>query len=183
MKVEKFHIEGPLLITGTRFLDERGFFSETYNRQKLSELGLPDFVQDNLSQSHRGVFRGLHWQTPPHSQGKLVTCLSGSIRDFVIDIRRSSPTFGQELEVCLSGSQLQSFWVPEGFAHGFFSLESGTLVHYKVTNFWHSSSERSLRITPALVSKIATNELILSAKDSTSPTLEEIISDDPQSLF
>lgn len=183
MEVEQFDIEGPLLIKGRRFHDERGYFSETYNRAVFEELGLPDFVQDNLSLSKRGVFRGMHWQTRPHPQGKLVTCLSGSIKDFIIDIRRSSPTFGQTIDLELNAKELQSFWVPEGFAHGFAALEDDTLVMYKVTDFWHQGSERGIKLSSSSLASLETSIVIFSDKDKQAPTLEEFARMDPASLF
>lgn len=168
--VTKFEIEGPLLLQGTRHHDERGFFSETYQKENFREIGLPEFVQDNLSVSKRGVFRGLHWQDDPFGQGKLVTCLAGSIIDFVVDVRRGSPTFMQKLEVSLDSSELKSLWVPKGFAHGFLSLEDGTLITYKVSELWNRGSERSLspRVLE-LENYIDPELLIVSKKDAEAP--------------
>lgn len=142
--VSKFDILGPLLIQGVRHTDERGYFSETYQSDKYKNLGLPEFVQDNLSLSKKGVFRGLHWQMPPFGQGKLVTCVNGSIIDYFVDIREESPTYLKYCAVALDSKELKSLWIPEGFAHGFLSLENDTLVSYKVTNFWNGKSERVL---------------------------------------
>ena len=142
--VEKFSIDGPILINGVRHQDERGYFSQIYQSNDFSELGLPIFVQDNLSKSSKGVFRGLHWQEAPYAQGKLVTCINGSIIDFIVDIRENSPTFMEHLAIPLGAETLASLWVPPGFAHGFLSLEDNTLVNYKVDNFWNRESERSL---------------------------------------
>lgn len=144
MELSKFKIEGPLLFQRVHHEDDRGFFTELYQSDKYSTFAVPDFVQDNLSRSSKGVFRGLHWQIPPHGQGKLVTCLSGEIVDFIVDIRSGSQTFMEYLAIPLSGECAQSLWVPEGFAHGFLSLRDETLVHYKVTGLWNKSSERSL---------------------------------------
>lgn len=171
LEVTKFDIDGPLLIHGIRHHDERGYFSETYQAEKYSALGLPVFVQDNLSLSSMGVFRGLHWQEAPHAQGKLVTCLRGSIVDFVVDVRPESDTFMRHLEVQLSSKELLSFWVPVGFAHGFLALEDDTLVSYKVSDYWNASAERSLNIGVIKNSAAIRNvsELTLSAKDQAAP--------------
>ena len=169
MEIEKFDIEGPLLIHGVRHHDERGYFSETFNQRAMREIGLPDFVQDNLSQSHRGVARGLHWQIDPMAQSKLVTCLSGAIVDIVVDIRKTSKTFGKHLEVELKDSSLSSFYVPRGFAHGFVSLEDRTLVSYKVDNFWSPSHEKSLNLESFLGNSVS--QVILSAKDISAPDI------------
>jgi dTDP-4-dehydrorhamnose 3,5-epimerase len=132
------------IIRGTRFFDERGFFTETYKQSEYNAIGMPIFVQDNLSESAKGVIRGLHWQTSPFGQGKLVSCLSGSILDVAVDIRKESPTFGDHVLIELNASEPNALWIPEGFAHGFQSLEDNTRVHYKVTNYWEPTAERSL---------------------------------------
>lgn len=176
LEVTKFEIEGPLLIHGVRHHDERGYFSETYQAEKFAELGLPPFVQDNLSLSSKGVFRGLHWQAEPHGQGKLVTCLQGAIVDFIVDVRPNSDTFCKTLSLELSGENLSSFWVPEGFAHGFLSLTDNTLVNYKVTNFWNKESERSISYKVVPISQHCSLEsLIISEKDLLAP--EQLITE------
>lgn len=168
--VKRFEIEGPLLLEGTRHYDERGFFSETYQKENFDEIGLPEFVQDNLSVSKRGVFRGLHWQDDPFGQGKLVTCLAGSIIDFVVDVRRESPTFMEKLAVSLDSKELKSLWVPKGFAHGFLSMEDGTLITYKVSALWNKSSERSLSPRVLELENYVNPEiLIISKKDAEAP--------------
>jgi dTDP-4-dehydrorhamnose 3,5-epimerase len=174
LKISEFKIAGPKLLHGTRHQDSRGYFSETYNEQKFVEIGLPKFVQDNLSISSKDVFRGLHWQLEPRAQGKLVTCLRGSIDDYIVDIRLSSPTFGQSLKVRLGDSALSSFWVPAGFAHGFHALEDDTLVSYKVTDFWSSDHERSMRVDPSFDINIKIESLLMSQKDAVAPTLGEL---------
>ena len=144
LAVEETNIPEVKLIIGKRFYDGRGFFTETYKENDYLELGIPRFVQDNLSESHKGVIRGLHWQATPYGQGKLISCIQGSILDVAVDIRRSSPTFGLHVAIKLTENDSQSLWVPEGFAHGFQALEDKTKVHYKVTNYWNKSAERNL---------------------------------------
>jgi len=183
MEVHDFEIVGPKLISGSRFSDERGYFSETFQEVRFKNLGLPPFVQDNLSLSGPEVFRGLHWQMEPHAQGKLVTCLRGAIIDLLVDIRKSSPTFGKHLSIPLDDQSLKSVWVPPGFAHGFLSLDAGTLVHYKVSALWSPEYEKSLNCRPFFGSEYSTVKLVLSAKDLSAPTLEEILEKDPDSLF
>lgn len=122
MQVEKFRAKGLLLLSPRVFPDPRGFFCERYKKSVFSEAGLDvDFVQDNFSRSAPGVLRGLHyqWDKP---QGKLVTCLSGQIFDVAVDIRHGSPTFGVVTSVVLSGDKPQWFWIPAGFAHGFYVM-------------------------------------------------------------
>jgi dTDP-4-dehydrorhamnose 3,5-epimerase len=142
--IEDTNIPEVKIIRGNRFHDERGFFTETYKQSEYLSAGLPKFVQDNLSESSRGVIRGLHWQASPHGQGKLVTCITGKILDVAVDIRLESASFGEYAAVELSSAEPISLWIPEGFAHGFQALENDTKVSYKVTNYWNKDSERSL---------------------------------------
>jgi dTDP-4-dehydrorhamnose 3,5-epimerase len=136
-----------LLIKPRRFADERGWFSETYSRRHATALGVPDeFVQDNHSLSRAtGTVRGLHFQTPPHGQGKLVRCTAGRIRDYAVDIRRGSPTYGRHLSVELSAANGWQLYVPVGFAHGFVTLEPDCEVVYKVTSYYAPAHDGGLR--------------------------------------
>ena len=175
IQVEETAIPDVKIVRATRFHDERGFFTETYKEAEYLEAGIPKFVQDNLSESSKGVIRGLHWQTSPFGQGKLVSCLNGSILDIAVDIRRDSQTFGMHVAVELNSNEQTALWVPEGFAHGFQALEDGTRVHYKVTNYWHKEAERSLNPldgTVAISWPIDTH--ILSSKDKDAPSIGEI---------
>jgi dTDP-4-dehydrorhamnose 3,5-epimerase len=126
--------------------DARGFFSETYSRVALRELGIDvEFVQDNHSLSvEKGVVRGLHYQLPPMAQHKLVRVVRGAILDVAVDIRRSSPTFGQHVAVELSADNWKQIFVPAGFAHGFATLEPNTEVVYKVSNVYSAAQERGI---------------------------------------
>lgn len=179
MDVKHFAIEGPALLVGARFHDNRGYFSESYNQSVFDNLiGPQSFCQDNVSFSRARVFRGLHWQLPPFEQGKLVTCLQGAIRDFIVDVRQGSPTFGQFLEVQLSGDELETLWVPPGFAHGFLAITDGTIVHYKVTNFWNRQSERSL--SPFHLADFDAASVLLSEKDAVAPKFSDL---SPEDLF
>jgi dTDP-4-dehydrorhamnose 3,5-epimerase len=145
IQVEDTAIPEVKIIRATRFHDERGFFTETYKEAEYVAAGIPKFVQDNLSESSKGVIRGLHWQSSPFGQGKLVSCMQGAILDVAVDIRKGSPTFGRHVSVELNSNEQISLWVPEGFAHGFQALEDSTRVHYKVTNYWNKDSEKSLK--------------------------------------
>ena len=179
MDSQTFEISGPILLTPKKFGDERGFFSETYNQMLFSPLiGVDRFVQDNHSLSAPvGTVRGLHFQIDPMGQGKLVRVTRGAIFDVAIDIRRSSPTYGQHLAVTLSARNWTQFWIPAGFAHGFCTLEPDTEVLYKVTQYYSPECERGLAFDdPALGiawPKIATDYL-LSPKDRTHPTFGEL---------
>lgn len=124
--------------------DERGLFVETWNRRELAKCGVEaDFVQDNVSVSRRWTVRGLHYQIQ-QPQGKLVRVLSGEIFDAVVDLRRSSPSFGRALGIRLSAQTHDALWIPPGFAHGFLALENDTKVTYKVTDYWAPKAERTL---------------------------------------
>jgi dTDP-4-dehydrorhamnose 3,5-epimerase len=163
------------IIRATRFHDERGFFTETYKEAEYLEAGIPRFVQDNMSESSKGVIRGLHWQASPHGQGKLVTCLTGSIQDVAVDVRKESATYGQYVAVELNSNEPIALWVPEGFAHGFQALEDGTRVHYKVTNYWNKESERSLTPFDSIVGiDWPISNHILSEKDAIASNLSNI---------
>jgi dTDP-4-dehydrorhamnose 3,5-epimerase len=138
---------GLVLFEPDYFADARGGFFESFNaRGFAAATGLdPVFVQDNQSVSHRDVLRGLHYQLPPHAQGKLVRVVAGAIWDVAVDIRRGSPSFGQWRGVELSADNRLQLWVPPGFAHGFVALGAGAAVAYKTTAFWHAASERTIR--------------------------------------
>jgi dTDP-4-dehydrorhamnose 3,5-epimerase len=133
-----------LLLEPRVFADERGFFMETYQAQKFSEMGIPtDFVQDNHSGSHRGILRGLHYQVL-NPQGKLVRCVVGEIFDVAVDLRRSSPTFGQWTGAVLSSENKRQLWIPIGFAHGFYVLSEWAEVIYKASDYYNPQGERCL---------------------------------------
>jgi dTDP-4-dehydrorhamnose 3,5-epimerase len=137
-------IPGPLIIEPRVFGDDRGFFLESWNAANFRAAGLDlDFVQDNHSRSSRGVLRGLHFQNP-EPQGKLVRVVSGAVYDVAVDLRRSSPDFGKWVGVELSAANKRMFWVPEGFAHGFLTLEDGTDFLYKCTGRYAPEHEHSL---------------------------------------
>lgn len=167
MEVQQFEIDGPLHIKLKTFHDNRGFFVERFNRNKFKELGLPvDFAQDNYSRSAAGVLRGLHFQNSP-PQGKLVSCTRGEIFDVAVDVRLGSPTFGKHISVVLSGDSPALFWIPAGFAHGFYvTSPEGADVLYKVDNLWSPGGEQSLRWnSPELNIIWPTSSPILSDKD------------------
>jgi dTDP-4-dehydrorhamnose 3,5-epimerase len=147
MQATKLDIEGLFVFEPRVFADDRGAFFESFNAQRFREAtGLDlDFVQDNHSISRKGVVRGLHYQLPPHAQGKLVRVAVGSAYDVAVDIRKTSATFGKWAGVLLSAENRKQFWIPAGFAHGFMALEDGTEFLYKTTDFWHGASERAIR--------------------------------------
>jgi dTDP-4-dehydrorhamnose 3,5-epimerase len=152
VKLISTSLPGVVIVEPAVFADERGWFMESWQQPKfdaaLRELGLPaprPFVQDNHSCSARGVLRGLHYQLPPHPQGKLVRVTQGAAFDVAVDIRRGSPTFGQWTGVTLSAANRRQLWIPEGFAHGFLALEDDTHFLYKTTDVYARDCERAVR--------------------------------------
>lgn len=147
MDLETTSIEGLLLLRPPRFQDDRGSFTETWNQARFNELvgEKIDFVQSNESVSRSGVLRGLHFQAPPHAQGKLVRVVAGKVLDVAVDLREGSATFGQHHAALLSADNRWQFWIPPGFAHGFLTLEEQTVFQYLCTAMYHRESEGSLR--------------------------------------
>ena len=161
-----------------RFYDDRGFFSEVWSEARLAEAGIRTrFVQDNVSLSRaKGVLRGLHFQAPPAAQAKLVRVARGAIFDVCVDVRRASPTFGRWAGLLVSAEEWNQLYVPEGFAHGFVTLEDDTEVSYKVSAAYEAHYERAIRFDdPALgIDWPIDGEPLLSAKDAAAPLLSEI---------
>ena len=176
MKVIPTAIADVLIFEPRVFGDERGFFMESFNQKTFNEAVGHDvlFVQDNHSRSARGVLRGLHYQMPPHAQGKLVRVTQGRVFDVAVDIRPESPTFGQWAGVELSESNHRQLWIPAGLAHGFLVLSDSADFLYKTTAYYAPHAERSLRWDDARVA-IAWPDVgvpvVLSAKDCAAPDL------------
>jgi dTDP-4-dehydrorhamnose 3,5-epimerase len=147
MKATALDLPEVLVLEPTVFADDRGRFYESYNRRRFAELtgSDPDFVQDNQSISAAGVLRGLHYQLPPAAQGKLVRVVAGEIFDVAVDIRRSSPRFGQWVAARLGADGLGQMWIPTGFAHGFLVLSETAEVLYKTTDYYSPEHERCIR--------------------------------------
>jgi dTDP-4-dehydrorhamnose 3,5-epimerase len=152
MKIETTPIQDLVIINPTVFEDERGYFMESFNQQSLQEAGINiQFVQDNQSFSKRGTLRGLHYQNPPFAQTKLVRVLQGEIMDVAVDIRKSSPTYGQHFAIQLSAENNKQLLIPQGFAHGFSVLSETAVVLYKCDQFYNKASEGGIRFDdPAL---------------------------------
>jgi dTDP-4-dehydrorhamnose 3,5-epimerase len=179
MLFEIFPISGPILIKPARIGDARGWFSETFRAERFRENAGPvDFVQHNQSMSAaKGTVRGLHFQLEPMAQGKLVRCLKGAILDVAVDIRRSSPTFGQHVSAELTADNGHQLWVPPGFAHGFVTLAENTEVFYLVTAYYSPAHDRGLLWNdPALGIDwgIGEGEAQLSDKDRKQPLLADL---------
>lgn len=174
MKVIKTDFEGLLVIEPQIFGDERGYFLETWNQSRYLEAGIQlPFVQDNISFSHQGTLRGLHYQILP--QGKLVSALDGHILDVVVDLRRSSKQFGKHFSIELDGQNKRQLFVPPGFAHGFAVLSPTALFHYKCTELYHPEGEMTLLWNdPQLGIHWQLDSPILSAKDKKGTLLKDI---------
>ena len=176
MKVIQTAIPDLLIIEPKVFGDDRGFFFESFNRLKFAELTGHDvdFVQDNHSHSVRNVLRGLHYQIQ-HPQAKLVRVVQGSVLDVAVDIRKSSPTFGQHVALELSSDNKRMFWMPEGFAHGFVVLSDTADFLYKTTDYWFPEHERCLRWDDSelAIDWCLPSAPVLSAKDAQGKILAE----------
>lgn len=183
MKVIDTPISGLKVIEPDVFGDSRGYFSESYNEARYDAAGIAvRFVQDNQSMSCRGVVRGLHFQKPPYSQAKLVTCLLGEVLDVAVDLRSGSPTYGKAFSVVLSQSNHRQFFIPKGFAHGFSVLSEQALFSYKCDELYHPEAEGGILLTDpdlAIDWQIPAEEMILSPKDTKHPLLSDL----PRDLF
>ena len=181
MKVEKTTLEDCLLITPSLFKDERGTFSETYNKEVFHKhTGLSvDFVQDNQSISRFGVLRGLHYQVGDMAQAKLVRVIEGSVLDIVVDLRKGSATFGKHYSVVLDAEKRQQLFVPRGFAHGFVTLSEKSIFAYKCDNYYDKDSESGIIYNDATLSldwHLSKDDFIISEKDLALPSFKEAIS-------
>ena len=144
MKISKTFIEDLLVIEPELFKDDRGFFYESYNKNNLDKTVNVVFIQDNESKSYKGVVRGLHFQKPPYAQTKLIRCISGSILDVAVDLRKNSKTYGKSFSVELSSENNKQLFVPKGFAHGFQVLSNEAIVNYKVDDYYNLDSDSGI---------------------------------------
>lgn len=178
MQIEETALAGVLILTPRRFGDERGFFSESWSRKALASHGIDiDFVQDNHSVSSKaGTLRGLHFQTPPHAQAKLVRCGRGRLYDVAVDIRGGSPTYGRWVGVELSFENGRQLLIPEGFLHGFVTREDDTEIVYKCSDYYAPDCDGAVRFDdPAIgIDWGLTTDPILSDKDRAAPRLSGI---------
>lgn len=178
MQVQETALPGVLILTPQRFGDDRGFFSESYNRARMVEAGVAlDFVQDNHSLSMRvGTVRGLHFQSPPHAQAKLVRCGRGRLFDVAVDIRRNSPTYGQWVGEELSFENGRQLLIPTGFLHGFVTREPSTEIIYKCSDYYAQECDGAVRFDDPDIGidwGINLGEAILSDKDAKAPYLKD----------
>ena len=175
MLIEQTDLAQLLVLTPRFFRDQRGFFTESYNKRAFAEaVGAEvDFVQDNHSRSTRGVLRGLHYQLPPSAQGKLMRVIAGEIFDVAVDLRRASSTFGRWFGIVLSAEKGNQLWIPPGFAHGFLTLSDTADVLYKTSDYYDPVCERSIVWNDPDIGidwKLE-GEPILSGKDAAAPAL------------
>jgi dTDP-4-dehydrorhamnose 3,5-epimerase len=173
-KLTPYKLEGLLLVEAKSYPDERGFFMESFRERDAEGTPIPRLVQDNLSRSKKGVLRGLHYQISPNAIGKLIRCVRGRIWDVAVDIRKGSPTYGQWAALDLDDSGNRMFWIPPGFAHGFYTLSDEADVLYKVSGYWSLDVDRGVRWDdPALKIDWPGKSPLVSPKDAVLPTLAE----------
>jgi dTDP-4-dehydrorhamnose 3,5-epimerase len=167
MKIIETNIKDVLIIEPKVFFDERGYFFESFNEEAFLNAGIESkFVQDNISKSSKNALRGLHFQIAPFAQGKLIKVLRGAVQDIAVDLRGTSPTYGQYAEVVLSEENHRMLYIPPGFAHGFLTLEDDTIFSYKCTSSYNKDAERAILWNdPTLNIKWNTNKPIISQKD------------------
>lgn len=177
MEITESYLKGLFVIKPKVFEDARGYFFESYNNSVFEKAGLHlNFVQDNQSLSQKGVLRGLHFQNPPHAQGKLVRVIKGAVYDVAVDIRKNSPTYGKYFGLELTEQNKWMMYIPEGFAHGFLTLEDNTIFSYKCTNYYNKPSEGCLLWNdPAIGINWNMNEPLLSDKDKEGQLLKDFV--------
>lgn len=179
MKLARTELEGVVEITPLRRADSRGHFAETFRQDWFNEhVGAFSFVQDNQSLSlARGTVRGLHFQSDPAAQGKLVRCIGGTIFDVAVDIRQDSPAYGRWVSVILSAEAGNQLWIPPGFLHGFCTLEASCVVSYKVTNYYDADCDKGVRWNDRAIGiewPDVADAIQLSLKDSQAPLLRDL---------
>jgi dTDP-4-dehydrorhamnose 3,5-epimerase len=177
MKITPLSIPDILILEPQIFGDDRGFFFESFNQKDFEDLigRKVNFVQDNHSKSVKGVLRGLHYQLPPKAQGKIVRVIQGEVFDVVVDIRRSSPTFGKWVGEIISAENKKQLWIPEGFAHGFVTLSETAEFLYKTTDFYSKSHECAMHWDDKIIRiEWPLENVILSAKDNSAQSFKDI---------
>ena len=179
MNLIKTNLDGLVLLKPTVIKDNRGSFMESFNQKNINKLiGNVSFVQDNESESLKGVLRGLHFQKPPYAQSKLVRCLKGEILDVALDLRKDSKTYGIFETILLTEENKKQLFIPKGFAHGFIVLSKSAIFSYKVDNYYNPDSESGVLWSDLDLNidwKINKNEIIVSEKDKNLPIFNEII--------
>ena len=182
MEIDYHFNNSVLVFRPEKFFDERGFFSETYNLQELKKLGVQTkFVQDNYSFSKsKNVFRGLHFQSAPHAQAKLIRVLSGSILDIVVDLRQESDSYLSHRMFTLSKKNFKQIYIPTGFAHGFLTLSPNTEILYKTSDYYYPDLEKTLSLKDESLNiklPVQETDLIISEKDRNAMSISQLIKD------
>lgn len=176
--IEDTIIDGVKIITNQRFIDSRGHLTVTFNKKNLFEKLGVNFVQDKCTKSKKGVLRGIHFQEK-HPQGKLVSIISGKVLDVIVDLRKTSPTFGQYLSIVLEENVSKSIFIPEGLGHGFLSLEENSIISYKTTDYFYPQYDKGIKWNdPELkinwkLDEFNINDLIISKRDLELPSFKE----------
>ncbi len=177
MEIIKTDFQDLIIIKPQVFEDTRGYFFESYNKEKLSDiLGDIQFVQDNQSKSTKGTIRGLHYQLAPYAQAKLIRVLEGKILDVVVDLRKKSPSYGKSFSIELSDENKKQLFIPQGFAHGFSVLSETATVFYKTDQFYNPESERGINFNDTDLNidwQIDINQANVSTKDKVLPSFKE----------
>ncbi|GAF04064.1 dTDP-4-dehydrorhamnose 3,5-epimerase [Saccharicrinis fermentans] len=177
MEVIQTEIQDLLIIKPKKFNDARGFFLESYNKERFLSKGMNyDFVQDNFSSSQYGVIRGLHYQLAPYSQAKMVQAIKGKIIDVVVDLRKESPSFGKSFSIELSEENGLQLMIPRGFAHGFSVLSQEVLFSYKCDNLYNKDAERGIRFNDPFLGidwRVPESDAIVSDKDQNHPLFKD----------
>ena len=177
MEIIKTDFQDLIIIKPQVFEDTRGYFFESYNKEKLSDLlGNIQFVQDNQSKSTKGTIRGLHYQLAPYAQAKLIRVLEGKILDVVVDLRKKSPSYGKSFSIELSDENKKQLFIPQGFAHGFSVLSETATVFYKTDQFYNPESERGINFNDTDLNidwQIDINQANVSTKDKVLPSFKE----------
>ncbi|MFW5725621.1 MAG: dTDP-4-dehydrorhamnose 3,5-epimerase [Bacteroidota bacterium] len=178
MQVRETGFRNLFVIEPDIFEDKRGYFFESWNRERFKEAGLDaDFLQDNQSMSAVNVIRGMHFQLPPWQQGKLVRVFSGSVLDVVVDLRKAEPTFGRHYKILLTAKQKNMLWIPPGFAHGFLTLEENTVFFYKCTQVYHRDAEAAIAWNDSdLAIDWGVKDPVVSEKDKNAPAFKDFVS-------
>ena len=178
MNLIKTTLDGLVLFKPTIIKDNRGYFMESYHQKNINKLiGNVSFVQDNESESSRGVLRGLHFQKPPYAQSKLVRCVKGSVLDVALDLRKNSKTYGHFETIFISSENKEQLFIPKGFAHGFVVISESAILSYKVDNYYNPASESGVLWNDSHLNidwKINKAEIIVSKKDNDLPTFNNI---------
>lgn len=180
MEVIKTDIDGVVIIEPRIFRDARGYFFESYSKKEFEEkIGSVEFVQDNQSKSTKGVMRGLHFQSPPHAQAKLVRCVKGAVMDVAIDLRKDSPTYGRHISCLLTEENQRQMFIPRGFAHGYAVLSDEAIFQYKCDNHYCPAADGGISLLDDSLNidwGMEISEAILSEKDKKHPLLAEFTS-------